>query len=416
MAFDRYGRSGVQGGGTYYRPGRTPNTSGTPSTMPQHQVNPKSGTPSTMPTQYAPRPAPARPMPMKMLGKPMVPRVPLKGQGPQVMGSGARALLKKLRRMNRMGPMGLAMNLLMDNPWAIQTPNPLTAPGDYNWGPEWTEECTAQPNPTINVGPEWKALFSTLGNSVMCAGTCATGWSNAWGDVIPANVVVVYGGLWCKFFNPTRFGRQVKRSRPFPGSSVSFRPQLPYPYPLPGWDDMPAPAISEKGYPRAKHRTQPRSRPGARAWPMPDAVALPEPRPGPGSYRPPYENPPGHENLPGKERTKYKVPHATIGDLYGKLTEFKDGLKCFEEALGPNYRRPKGGGLYDRAIKAAGHAWEKPHDVDWNKFVGCLIVNHAQDYAIGKANQLANRITKSPYWVRPVGQGFGGFGRRMNSW
>lgn len=131
---------------------------------------------------------------------------------------------------------------------------------------------------------------------------------------------------------------------------------------------------------------------------------------------PGYVNPPdGHVNVPNPRGVpKWKIPHSKLGDLYGKLTELGDALDCLEKAMIKRPPGPKPRTLQDRLINAATRIYHNPHSVDWPKFVACVIQSNFEDFVVGKANSLANNITKNKYWTRPVGVGAGGFAVRMN--
>lgn len=154
----------------------------------------------------------------------------------------------------------------------------------------------------------------------------------------------------------------------------------------------------------------PRVRVRPRAAPRPGVVSRPGVRSKPAPY---YPHPPSTPvpTLPKRGETKKVLRDPWIADFYGRLTELKDALKCIEKNT-KGYR-PKGG-LFNRMSNLAGHIYARPHSVDWVGVGKCLVANHVEDAVIGKVNQLANQITRSPYWVRPVGVGRGGFSMRMN--
>lgn len=157
----------------------------------------------------------------------------------------------------------------------------------------------------------------------------------------------------------------------------------------------PQPAPSITAQPRERTQNRPAPKPG------------PKTDPGGKPYWPPGAQAP---NLPFKGEKKWVIRDPKIADLYGKLTEIKDGLECYEKSMGI---RPKGG-LHERLLKAAIVTAERGITAEkFGAFVKCMIVENVQDYVIGKANQLANRITKNEYWKRPVGVGRGGFSVRM---
>ena len=153
--------------------------------------------------------------------------------------------------------------------------------------------------------------------------------------------------------------------------------------------------------------------------PMPGTLAPPEPAFGPQTHQP--RNPPparvppyvqdGHPNVPDKPgRTKWKVPRQWVAEIYGGLTEIGDAMDCAEKAM---YGRVQKGPLQDRMMQLAQDLADRPRDFRTLSFLKCMVVNNLSDAVIGKANKLANRITKSPYWVRPTGVGAGSWAARM---
>ena len=64
-------------------------------------------------------------------------------------------------------------------------------------------------------------------------------------------------------------------------------------------------------------------------------------------------------------------------------------------------------------VAAMIYACKEADQWDWKKAAEALAENQFKDWAIGKANQLANRsITKHPYYRSPVGIGTGGWAQR----
>jgi len=190
----------------------------------------------------------------------------------------------------------------------------------------------------------------------------------------------------------------------YPPAPIRYLPPVVQPLPDAA---PPLPAQREQYQPR------PRSRPRVERQPR-TGIRLdgkPSPDTQTGTKNPPYQ-PPGsdHPHLPTKGEKKKIVYDPRIAKLYGWLTGVKDGLKCYEEAMNI---RPKGG-LHDRLWRAAEKTIKDGATTEeLYAFVECLVINNYQDKLIGKANQLANRITKSEYWVRPVGVGRGMFSQRM---
>lgn len=153
--------------------------------------------------------------------------------------------------------------------------------------------------------------------------------------------------------------------------------------------------------------------------PMPADLAPPAPAFGPQTHQPrkppagrvpPYVQD-GHPNVPDKPgRTKWKVPRQWVGEIYGGLTEIGDAMDCAEKAM---YGKVQKGPLQDRMMQLAQDLADRPKDFRTLSFLKCMVVNNLSDAVIGKANKLANRITKSPYWVRPTGVGAGSWAARM---
>ena len=149
--------------------------------------------------------------------------------------------------------------------------------------------------------------------------------------------------------------------------------------------------------------------------PMPADLAPPRPEAAPQTHQP--RKPPrrgggappyvvdGHPHIPDKPgRTKWKISRQWVGDIYGGLTEIADAMDCADMAY---YGRVQKGPLQDRMMQLATDLADNPGKFNTLGFLKCMILNNIEDAVIGKANKLANRITKSPYWVRPVGVGAG---------
>lgn len=226
--------------------------------------------------------------------------------------------------------------------------------------------------------------------------TAAVGFGPITGTGSSARIAihVIYRACWDRRCN----------NHGYPPAPLQWRPPIVQPLPDAA---PPLPAQREQYQPR------PRSRPRVEREPRTGIRLDDKPKPDTqtGTKNPPYQ-PPGsdHPHLPTKGERKKIVYDPRIAKLYGWLTEVKDGLKCYEEAMNI---RPKGG-LHDRLWRAAEKTIQKGATTEeLYAFVECLVINNYQDKLIGKANQLANRITKSEYWVRPVGVGRGMFSQRM---
>lgn len=405
VGFDKYNRAGPGG---YY--GNKP--------QPMRQSHDPYGRDYHEPSHHH---KPFKPVPLKM---PPLKLPPLKGKSPFPKVPWKR-LPGAFRGPPFMRPLNLLMEVIDDVPWVKTNPN-WREWRPYSFGPEWVKECdigpAGGPGPPVafggcttqacEMGPPMVLQDDNL-NAAGCAKACTQFGAFASTTPIASNTRTVWLGPQCQ---NGRMWRNQKWQRPFPGTQpIPFNGMLPSPVvqPLPGTGIPPQPTTRTRGYPK----------PETDGFPAPAGRPLPIPGTKPGSqYVPPYVDG-GHPELPGKEKTKWKVPHIKVGDFYGWLTEIKDGLKCFEANLDKRvstsgkvysaYRRPKGGGLDDRLIKAATFAVENPDKVDWAGFIECLVYNNIEDKIIGKANQLANRITKSPYWQRPVGVGSGAWIMRV---
>lgn len=132
---------------------------------------------------------------------------------------------------------------------------------------------------------------------------------------------------------------------------------------------------------------------------------------------PPDNRPPP----PGEwERKILVLLGGSPGKLYGFITEIGDAMDCLINAIhagmpqviegGVKVPKPRPAGTTPQA-KAAFIVNNKRF-IDFEVFARCMVTENFKDAVIGKANQYANRITKNPYWVRPVGVGAGGWASR----
>lgn len=315
-----------------------------------------------------------------------------------------KAAMKGLvRQIARLSPYGKALDLgfsLMTGDWGITDPgSPAVGPTLPLTGSGWQQLCRS-------TGSLQKmSYYASVNNTPYCTLGLQVPHNNyGVGIAIPAGQRTLYIGPATN--NGTRFtiASHWIRPAPAPTPAVSWTPAIPARQRV----VQPLPASMPESYPDPYHD------PSAGPRPRPSTATGVRYKPSP--YNPPPDKrPPGEtpvKNLPQKGEQKYKVPDTGwIGDLYGFLTEIKDGLKCYEKnAKG---LRPKGG-LADRIARAAAHTALNPDSIDWEGFIKCLVYNHFEDAAIGKANQLANRITKNPYWKRPVGVGAGTWSARMS--
>lgn len=328
------------------------------------------------------------------------------------------------QQLGRMSPVGRALNLgfqLLDLWQQTQDENP------FDFGPGWELFCETGPGPytdfrngitrnatacAINLGcgttgqitsGEWKPGMSVSvdypGGSCFGSGGATRAASIAFGPGIGEGSARrmtfhrVYRACWSRACPD--FGA------PGDPGPIRYLPRVVQP--------MPANLTPPKSRPDPYPRTTPRARPRPDGAPRPGVRTKPNPYTEGGT-----KNPTPVKNVPKPGEKKWKFPDYGIpGDIYGWLTEIKDGLKCFEKNL-EGHRIPKGGGLHERIYMAAQYAWLNPNKLNKAGFLKCMVANHYEDKLIGKANQLANRITQSPYWQRPVGPGAGSWSWRMN--
>lgn len=339
----------------------------------------------------------------------------------------------------------------LTNPWEVSPMNPDPKPGVGEGvisKPEqpavpaqprrvdmsgWTlsRTCGAPPNPPWGGGGGWQG-FTVAGVLV----PCPTHFQVSQGAFPPATGTTVPGtsGMRSLFEGPTHLTmpsrysvvRQWNRPSPRPTPAIPIIPATPAipavpPVITPLPDLAPLPSRVQRA-PRTQLQTKPRSyirgrvRLRTRIGHGPGVRAKPAPYNPPANTRPPGETPVPNVPKPGEE--KWKMPSTgTLGSLYGSLTEVKDALKCIEKNIAGH--RVKGG-LAERIARAAHAIADNPNRVKWDAddrgpgVMECLVANHIEDAVIGKVNQLANRITRNPYWVRPVGVGAGSWSQRMS--
>jgi len=129
--------------------------------------------------------------------------------------------------------------------------------------------------------------------------------------------------------------------------------------------------------------------------------------------RPPYFTGPKDRvpQLPKPRERKMKFKPSAAHNIYGGLTEIQDALGCLEKNT--SGERPRYKGLHQRIMVLANALAENPRSLNLGGFVSCMVKENIEDAVIGKANQLANRITQNKDWVRPVGIGAGNWATRM---
>ena len=170
-----------------------------------------------------------------------------------------------------------------------------------------------------------------------------------------------------------------------------FRPGASMP--LAVVNPMPRPVMRERSYPR------PRVAPGG--VPHVPVRNLP-----PVASRPPR---------PGDKEKKWILPtKSPLQKFWGALTEGMDAADCLEKAVrATGAKRKRGEDGRTGQVKFLARSLAQGHG-DPGVFFACMAMDQAEDMLIGKVNQAATKAaTKNPYWKRPVGPGFGGWGQRM---
>lgn len=316
----------------------------------------------------------------------------------QARRAAAWALGRKIARLHPVGRFVDVGFALMDGDWGITKPGQPAVPKGYQFGANWIKRCdiggvkdvvswstsaiSTLPCPLPGQVPN-AYVGTAIPNSSRWVGIGAEASKVPWRYnvreqwYLPSNRPLA-PPVW----NPGQ-AAQAPRVAPAPDT-------VPRSSPDPYWD------------PKAKRRTIPRPAVGVRTKPAP-------------YYDGTNKDPNGVDvpSLPRPREEKHKFPgYGIIGDVYGTLTEIKDGLKCVEKNV-RGFRIPKGAGLAQRIHAVGQYMYERPHTVDWGGITKCMIANHIEDKVIGKVNKLANQITKSPYWTRPVGVGTGSWAIRM---
>lgn len=357
---------------------------------------------------YGPQPAPGMPTPM---GTPST--------YPDNDFSKNMRRLRLLRQIGRMSPVGRAMNLgfTLLGEWSQTKPKQEDKTKVAPVPPGWFIDC-------FDPVGEWDIGWGTgIGYIQSCpGGSCIPNfYVHTWSQAVD------YWNLGLTNINgvPFSFGTGPQNG---PNTTLRRAAMKLKVCTHGGFTGPPGLRYDPRVYIPAKVAPQPGTVVPPRSWPdpypmpalrdRPSARARRGPRPGPRTKPSPYwSGPPQHpvpvKTLPRPGERKQKVEYPWFADeIYGPLTELGDGLKCFEKnAKG---LKSQGKGLHNRLAAASLHAWYRPNDVDWQGFFKCLVLNHFEDKIIGKANKLANNVTKSPYWVRPVGIGAGSWSRRMS--
>ena len=344
---------------------------------------------------YGPQPNPGMPTPFK---------------NPYNKFARGLGLAGKLAR--KLSPVGRALDVGFQLLDLWQQTDPGNPQGGYDFGPASMNCCFQNDTKDALTTVALSSTPCGLGSLINCGlsgqlysqGFPHTPW--VYGDPIPTNTTTRYMGVYLgRRHGLPSIPRMVLREIWW----LDRGPTGPYPTSIP-WKD-PSPAVTQ---PMPANLTPPQSYPD----PYPRERTRPRTRPRAGVRTKPAPYNDGNTPTPGRTlpkpgEKKWKFPDYGIpGEIYGWLTEIKDGLKCFEKNL-RGHRIPKGGGLHERIYMAAQYAYLHPDRLDGAGFIKCMIANHFEDKLIGKANQLANKITQSPYWQRPVGVGAGNWSLRM---
>lgn len=153
------------------------------------------------------------------------------------------------------------------------------------------------------------------------------------------------------------------------------------------------------------------------AKPSPGAGPGPKGDPDPETRRPPAGDPPLPPPVPqypdaDGEDEKWKFYYGPLWKLYGWLTELSDFIDCFEKSM--YGKADKKSGLHKRLLNMMYEMYYRPPNAQqFGEMTSCLYANGATDSMIGKWAKMADQITKSPYYKRPVGPtaGYGGVGK-----
>lgn len=117
-------------------------------------------------------------------------------------------------------------------------------------------------------------------------------------------------------------------------------------------------------------------------------------------------------NRPGERKWKYGRWGGTAGDILGLLSEFRDFMDCANKGI-PGNPCPRYLPYHLRVLCIM----KNIDRADPGKVETCAMENNAKDFALGKWGRMGarafGRAGADGYHGRPVGPGFGGWGRRM---
>lgn len=304
--------------------------------------------------------------------------------------------------LKALSPLEWAMmlgDLMYGDSWALQ-------PGGWNVPAGWTK-C---PTPDCDGAPThgiWSAGGTCAALPPCPPGQAGGSWPTTrlhWGTVHATRLnVTAYiqtsGNETDATFRGTIVAQFVR-----PSAAVVTMPEFTAnrTMRLPGVMPFPFPS------PAPQSETKEKSEPRNRAAPFPRANTTPAM-----AYTPskPGGVPVDHANVPpppGTHEKKGLVLHAgRVGRAYGALTEFGDMLDCVAKSIPGN--PCKGLRMHEKAACVAKHG----RKIDVAKAATCIMMDAAQDAAIGKFNKaVRDAAVGNPYWKRPVGPGAGGWAAR----
>ena len=132
----------------------------------------------------------------------------------------------------------------------------------------------------------------------------------------------------------------------------------------------------------------------------------------------PANRPPDVASRPparGDKEEKWVLPtNSPLQRAWGALTEGMDAADCMEKAVrATGAKRKKGENGRTGQMKFLARSLAQGHG-DPRVFFACMATENAEDALIGKSHQAVNKsLGKNPYYKRPAGFGFGGWGQRM---
>lgn len=316
--------------------------------------------------------------------------------------SPSKGLMEELAKKTRQMDMDPTDN---PNPWDMFGPW-YSPPAGWQVPGGWTKCAT--PNcdgaPTHGI---WSA-GSTCGALPPCPPGQAGGvWGSTrlpWGTAHATRLnVTAYiwtsGSEFDATFRGTIVAQFVRASAAvvaMPQYKVGFAQPLPDPAADPFADPFMQPAVREKQYSG--------TRPAVMAPPYTvPAVEYGPSTPGGTPVDVPVVPPPRGTH----EKKGLVITAGRVGRAYGALTEFGDMLDCVAKSIPGN--PCKGLTMHEKVACVAKHG----RKIDVAKAATCIMMDAAQDAAIGKFNRAVREAaTRNPYWKRPVGPGAGGWAAR----